>query len=292
MNLMGGLMTKDQIDLLKTTICKGATDDQLKLFIEICKRTQLDPFSKQIYGIPTGGRLQIQVSIDGLRLIAERSGKYRGQVGPYFCGADGEWKEMWLDDSPPVACKVGVIHRDFEQPLYAVCKFSGYAQNTPIWKKMPDVMIAKVAESLALRKAFPQDLSGIYSNEEMGTALPAPVSIPRITTSQSLPAAQPTFIVTTTNTPSHKADDLPLLEKEPQFDLEPMPEAVLSPSDEIEQYVIPFGKDSGKSIIEVGVAACIERVKWFESRGDGKPLSAQVQKFKEMVNLAVQQGLS
>lgn len=286
-------MTKDQIDLLKTTICKGATDDQLKLFIEICKRTQLDPFSKQIYGIPTGGRLQIQVSIDGLRLIAERSGKYRGQVGPYFCGVDGEWKEMWLDDSPPVACKVGVIHRDFEQPLYAVCKFSGYVQNTPIWKKMPDVMIAKVAESLALRKAFPQDLAGIYSNEEMGTVLPAPVSIPRITISQSLPAAQATY-TGTTHLATTKHDDLPLLEKEPQFELDvgQTQNEVLSPSDELEQYVIPFGKDSGKSIMEVGVAACIERVKWFESRGDGKPLSAQVQKFKEMVNLAVQQGLS
>ena len=264
-------MTPDQISILKNQICKGATDDQLKLFMMVCSRTSLDPFSRQIYGIVTGGRIQIQVSIDGLRLIAERSTKYRGQVGPYFCGTDGVWNELWLNDGPPVACKVGVLHKDFDQPLFAICKFSAYAQDNHMWKKMPEQMIAKVAESLALRKAFPQDLSGIYSQEEMGTSLPAPTK----------PAIQ---------IQDHSAAQA-MKHEEPSFDPGPV-QAELIPADSLEQYVIPFGKDSGKSIMEVGVSACLDRVKWFESRGDGKPLSAQVQKFKEMVNLAVQQGLS
>jgi phage recombination protein Bet len=267
-------MTPDQIGLLKSTICKGATDDQLNLFIQVCSRTKLDPFSKQIYGIVSGGRLQIQVSIDGLRLIAERSGKYRGQVGPYFCGKDGNWTEVWLEDGYPIACKVGVLHKDFDQPLFAICKFTAYAQENHMWKKMPEQMIAKVAESLALRKAFPQDLSGIYSDTEMGTQLPASVSTPQITAPKDIIASQ-----------------TPVEVKEPAFDPEPV-QSEFPVEDALESYTIPFGKDSGKTIMEVGVAACLERVKWFESRGDGKPLSPQVSKFKEMVNLAVQAGLT
>lgn len=191
-------MTKDQIDLLRTTVCKGATEDELRLFLQFCHKTKLDPFAKQIWALKRWDSkegkevMSIQVSIDGLRLIAERSKKYRGQVGPFFCGNDGVWKDVWIDQDPPVACKVGVLHKDFQEPLFAVCKFSSYASLkkdgglTPMWAKMPDVMIAKVAESLALRKAFPQDLSGVYGQEEMEQALPPPKVVVK-----EIPASQP-----------------------------------------------------------------------------------------------------
>lgn len=191
------VIPQDKVQLVKDMIMKGASDSELALFVSNCNRTGLDPMNKQCWAVKRWdaslGRevFSFQTGVDGFRIVANRSGKYSGQLGPYWCDETGVWKDVWLSDKPPVAAKVGVLRDDFKEPLWAVAKFSSYAAKkkdgslTPFWAKMPDLMLAKVAECLALRKTFPQDLSGVFSSEEMEQAEDAKDVTPKQTTTAS-----------------------------------------------------------------------------------------------------------
>jgi len=149
---------------------------ELKAFCVACLSRKLDPLARQIYAIKYGGQMVIQVGIDGFRSLAQRSGTYAGQVGPWWCGEDGNWKEMWHGKTPPIAAKVGVLAKGFQEPVYGIAHFDEYVKKTRdgrpanLWASMPANMLAKCAEALALRKAFPEDVGGIYTHEEMQQA--------------------------------------------------------------------------------------------------------------------------
>lgn len=174
-----GYFTARQIETIKDVICKGASNNELQLFLYQCERTKLDPFSRQIYWIRRrDGSATILTSIDGFRVVAERSGQYAGQLGPEWIGETSDWADVWMFDTPPLAARVGVMRKDFKEPIWSTARFASYAvkradgQPMGNWAKMPDLMIAKCAEALALRRAFPQDLSGLYTSDEMETIVP------------------------------------------------------------------------------------------------------------------------
>ena len=150
--------SREQIETIKQTVARGATDAQLALFLQVCKSRSLDPFTKQVFYTPQG----IIVSIDGFRAIAERTG----------CYAPGPTRYEYDDQKNLIAAYVavkklvaGVWHEVEESAFY-----EEYRGSSPIWKKMPRVMLAKCAEARALRRAFSSDLSGLYSPEEMDQA--------------------------------------------------------------------------------------------------------------------------
>lgn len=150
--------TREQIDTIKQTVARGANDAQLALFLQTCRSRGLDPFVKQVYFTPQG----IIVSIDGLRAIAERTG----------CYAPGPTRYEYDDAKALVAAYVTVRKNvsgtwfDIEESAF----YEEYRGTSPIWKKMPRVMLAKCAEARALRRAFSSDLSGLYAAEEMDQA--------------------------------------------------------------------------------------------------------------------------
>lgn len=194
--------TNKEIELLRKTIAPGTTDDQLALFVQVCGQLGLNPFARQIYAVVRNEKqrdgsyekkMTIQTSIDGYRLLAQRSGEYAGQDGPYWYDSETKtWDDVWIKNTPPAAAKVGVMRQGFTKPIYAVARFDSYAvrgfnqatkkmdgELTSMWGKMPEVMIAKVAEALALRRAFPAELSGIYTKEEMEQAdVPTTPTVP------------------------------------------------------------------------------------------------------------------
>lgn len=161
-----------KIALIKRTYCKDATNDELELFIGQCKRTGLDPIAKQIYFVKRQGKLTIQTGIDGFRLIADRTRLYAGNDDPIFD-----------DEAQPSKATVTVykLVNGVRCPFTASARWNQYYPGDAqgfMWKKMPHVMLGKCAEALALRKAFPQELSGLYTKDEMDQAdrKPAPQS--------------------------------------------------------------------------------------------------------------------
>jgi phage recombination protein Bet len=177
------LWTPEQTQLISTTIAPGCSNDELRLFAYACQRTGLDPFSKQIYAIKRGGKMTIQAGIDGLRSIAERTGQLDGSE-TLWCGDDGVWTDVWLGSKPPAAAKTTIWRKGAGHPFTGVARFQDYNAGQGLWTKMGATMIAKCSEALALRKAFPADLSGVYSTDEMDQAV-EPVTV---TTAPALPA--------------------------------------------------------------------------------------------------------
>jgi len=157
--------SQEKLDLLKNTVCKGSSNDEFQLFLHVCKKTGLDPFMKQIYSIPRGGTRTIQTSIDGMRLIADRTHKY----------SPGKESTFTYDEKGDLISATSYIkkmtHDGTWHDISATALVREYIQpNNPFWKKMQHTMTAKCAEAIALRKAFPAEMSGLYSDDEMQQA--------------------------------------------------------------------------------------------------------------------------
>ena len=197
----------EQVALIKDTVARdaGLSNAELALFGYVAGQYGLDPLRRQMYAVRYEGQnkpVTFQVAIDGFRALAKRSGKMRGYTQTQWCGSDGVWLDVWTEEAPPYAARVGVRHADYADPVYGTAHYSEYVATrysndeekrhgapnrvpNSQWTMRPAHMLAKCAEALAIRQAFPEDVGGLYTDDEMdhvtrvtidstSTELPAP----------------------------------------------------------------------------------------------------------------------
>lgn len=190
-----------QLDLIRRTVAADTNPSEFDLFVEVCKRAGLDPFRRQIHAVvyskdnPQKRKMSIITGVDGFRAVAARNRDYRPDdnepeytidpalksdtnplglvkavVHAYKLAPNGEWHRV-----------TGVAYWDEFAPVKEAWDYSQeQGKRVPSgrfeldrggnWYRMGRVMLAKCAEVQALRKGWPEDLSGIYAAEEMEQA--------------------------------------------------------------------------------------------------------------------------
>lgn len=173
--------TDAQIALIKRTVAKGATNDELVMFVHTANKTGLDPFLKEIYFIKHGnGAVVMMTGRDGFLKIAHKSGKFRGMNSG--CVRKNDEFEVDYGEDTEVVHKIKtldpaergaitgawaeVFKEGNDKPVVVVVEWGTYNKKQNTWASHPDAMIIKVAESIALKKCF--GTSGLVSVEEMG----------------------------------------------------------------------------------------------------------------------------
>jgi hypothetical protein len=172
-----------EVDTIKRLLAPGISDDDLALYAKVCMLLDLSPFRDEIVTIgrrqrdpATGSYVTVHrhlVTVQGRRVLAIRTGQLRGIVGPQWCGphapfADSPlvWHDVWLEDQPPHAARVFVYRDGWPEPVNGTAPWREFAQRDSngrlvnLWAKMPAHMLGKVAEAMALRRAFPEALTG------------------------------------------------------------------------------------------------------------------------------------
>lgn len=164
-----------KLQLIKDLVANDTTDDELALFLYTAKRTGLDPLARQIYCIKRWNSAlnksvaTLQTSIDGYRLIADRTGAYApGRVATYTYDADHQIVSATAYVMKYVQGHWHEVAAEAFWDEYVAIDRNGSI--TRMWKEKPHIMLSKCAEALALRRAFPAELSGLYTSDEMGKA--------------------------------------------------------------------------------------------------------------------------
>jgi phage recombination protein Bet len=181
-----------QLAVLRQIGLEDAGEGDLQVFHHVCQRTGLDPFARQIHMIARNSKswdpqtrteswdkkFTIQTGIDGYRLIARRAADRADVDLEYgdteWCGSDGQWMTVWTRATAPAAARVTVLRDGLR--FTAVALYAEYVQTknsgepNAMWSRMPANQLAKCAEAARAAQGVPQDLSGIYTDEEMGQA--------------------------------------------------------------------------------------------------------------------------
>jgi phage recombination protein Bet len=190
----------EDIQVIKNTICRGASDAELGMFLATCRSTGLNPFMKQIHAVMRNVNLgtrdapkwekqmTIVVGIDGYRVVRDRlvdaagNSFFDGMDGPQWSNDGVNWEDAWFDTKPPKLARVAIYRKGISRPFVAQARWDAYNQKNSMWDTMGAEQLAKCAEALALRRAFPADMAALPSGSIADLeppdldSLPAPVA--------------------------------------------------------------------------------------------------------------------
>ena len=167
--------SEEQVALVKRTVAKDATNDELKMFLHLSGKYNLDPFAKEIWFLKMGGQPTITTSRDGYLKIANEHPAFSGLVSDVVYAKDsfaktpdGVSHTYGVGDRGPIIGAYALVYRsDRRFPVYVFAPMKDYQKPSGTWKTYPHAMILKVAEAMALKRAF--SLSGLVTVEELGT---------------------------------------------------------------------------------------------------------------------------
>ena len=172
-------LNAEDMKLLREQYLKDYHEEDVEMFLRRCERTKIDPMTGQIFMRPdakeetargSDGKYKKALTITGIqgfRGVADRSGVFDGTDPILWCGQDGQWTDIWLQSANPVAAKASAWRKDQTRPHVVVVKWKAVNKPGWAWNSMPDHMLGKCAEAAALRKAFPNQLTGVYETDEI-----------------------------------------------------------------------------------------------------------------------------
>jgi len=192
------VVTNEHIELLRRTVAKDATKEELDLYLYDCQRHGVHPLDKLLHFTKRQGKYTPITSIDLLRSRAADTGELGGIEDPHYEG-------MVATPNFTASVTVWRFVQGQRCPFTATARWSEYKPDAGgsgngdvMWRKMPFLMLGKCAEALALRKAFPRQLAGLYAKEEMDQAdNAAPMITHQPAQRQSAPSAPAADVDTT-----------------------------------------------------------------------------------------------
>lgn len=167
------------VQLVHNTVAQGATENELKLLLYLSKEYNLDPLKKEIYFLKYNNRCTYITSRDGYLKIANHSPEFNGlesdvvYLGDKLTKRDDgslhiEYGDAHLafDKSKLTGAFCTVFRKDRDKSIVVFVSIKDYyKKGAPIWEQYTNAMILKVAEAMALKRAFA--ISGLTTQEEI-----------------------------------------------------------------------------------------------------------------------------
>jgi phage recombination protein Bet len=215
----------EMVRTLKETVCRGATDAQFRMFVEVCRATTLNPFLREVWFVPQVG---IMAGRDGYLAIANRHPQFDGM----------ETRVTRDEKNVPIKAVCTVWRKDRSHPIICEAYYSEYRKSSGVWSQYPSAMISKVAEVLALKRSFA--INGVVTEEEIGDQR------------GSREAAQAVA-------ESKISGEMPLTEPQPTPEPPPEPAAPPAPADPLAAVLASFSNKSA-----IGAAFAELKAAWMK----------------------------